>query len=238
MKILIKQQQGFTLIELMVALAISSIVTAAMYSAYTGLQRINHDQALIVEMQQNLRAGLDMMAREIRMAGYDPDKKWGAGFQAGATATSVAFTMNDVDDEDGDGIEDDGDGSDNDGNGQIDEAGELRTISYTLGDGYSDGNNDVRRTADLGNPIVLIENVDQLEFFYTLDDNTTTTAPADVSKIRSIQISVLARSPGVSQGYVDRETYTSASGAVWGPYNDNVRRRLQIVNVNCRNMGW
>ncbi len=235
------KKQGFTLVELMVALAISSIVVAAMYSAYTDLQSVNHDQTLIVEMQQNLRAGLDTITREIRMAGYDPDKKWGAGF-TNATATSVSFTINDVDDEDGDGIEDDGDKSDNDGDGQIDEIGELKTVSYDFNAGYgdTDGINDVRRRVDAGNWIVLIENVDGLEFFYTLADGTATLTPsaAQRSQIRSVQISVLARAPGISLNYRNSATYTSASGAVWGPFNDNVRRRMQILQVNCRNMGW
>lgn len=221
----------------MVALAMSGIITAAMYSAYTGLQRINHDQALIVETQQNLRAGLDMMIRELRMAGYDPDKKWGAGFTA-ATATSVTFTLND----------DDGDGSDNDGDGQTDEPGELRTITYDFAVGYgdTDGINDIRRQVDTGNPIVLIENVERLEFYYTLEDITgavtftSTPSAAQLSRIRSVQISVLARAPGISQKYRDSATYTPASAPAtpWGPFNDNVRRRMQILNVNCRNMGW
>jgi type IV pilus assembly protein PilW len=245
--------QGVTLVELMVALAISSIISAAMYSAYTGLQRVNHDQELIVETQQNLRAGLDMMAREIRMAGYDPDKKWNAGFTA-ATATSVTFTINDVDDKDGDGLEDDGDGRDNDGDGQIDEIGELKTVSYDFNVGYgdTDGINDVRRRVDAGNWIVLIENVERVEFYYTLADGTQlptldtatgqlSTVPLTAtqrSQIRSVQISVLARAPGISLNYRNNETYRSASGRVWGPFNDNVRRRMQILQVNCRNMGW
>lgn len=233
MKIL-TEKQGFTLIEIMVALAISSIITAAMYSAYTGLQRINHDQAMIVEMQQNLRAGLDMMVRELRMAGYDPDKRWNVGFTT-ASAQSIIFTK----------IVDEGT--------PAPAPGTLQTIQYAIFDGYAaNGVNDIGRQADAGNPIVLIENVERLEFLYTLDDgtqlpavdsvtgalSTTPLTAAELNRIRSVQISVLARAPGISQSYRDSGTYTSAAGMTWGPFNDNVRRRMQILNVNCRNMGW
>ena len=76
----LSDNDGFTLIELLIALVISGIISAAMYSAYTSQQKVNQAQDQIVTIQQDLRAGLDMMARELRMAGYDPDKKWGAGF--------------------------------------------------------------------------------------------------------------------------------------------------------------
>jgi type IV pilus assembly protein PilW len=222
MKIL-SNRHGFTLVELMIALAMSGIIATAMYSAYTGLQRINHDQALIVEMQQNLRAGIDMMARELRMAGYDPDKNKGTGFTE-ATSTSVAFT-------------------------QFDEkTNSIKTTKYE----FNNGTMDVRRKVDAGNWIVLIENVNELEFLYTLSVIDPATglpmvvlAPTatQLSQIRSVQISVLARASGISLNYQNNETYKSASGEDWGPYNDDYirrhsRSRLQIVRVNCRNMGW
>jgi len=42
-------------------------------------------------MQQNLRAGLDTMARELKMAGYDPTLAGGYGITT-ATKTVFAFT--------------------------------------------------------------------------------------------------------------------------------------------------
>ncbi|CAK8721909.1 hypothetical protein GMJAKD_11125 [Candidatus Electrothrix aarhusensis] len=84
----LSDNDGFTLIELMIALVISGIISIAMYSAYTSQQRVNQAQDHVVAIQQDLRAGLDMMARELRMAGYDPDKKWGAGFTVASYCNS------------------------------------------------------------------------------------------------------------------------------------------------------
>ncbi|XOF32940.1 MAG: prepilin-type N-terminal cleavage/methylation domain-containing protein [Candidatus Electrothrix sp. YB6] len=230
----LSDRHGFTLVELMVALAISSIIVAGIYAAYTSQQRINQAQDQIVEMQQNLRAGLDMMARELRMAGYDPDTTAGAGFTV-ANEKEVEFTR------------------------VINEAtGALETIHYDLYDGYSDGQNDLGREVNSSNKRVLIENVENIEFLYTLKDGTLTVEPSSsqLSDIRSVTISVLVRSSGISLNYTNTDSYFPASYSdetlretywdpspkdetTWwnpGPFNDSVRRRLQIIKVDCRNM--
>ena len=65
--------KGLSLIELIVVLLISSILIAAMYTVLLSQQTtyIKQDQA--VEMQQTMRAGMDRMSRDLRMAGYGGD---------------------------------------------------------------------------------------------------------------------------------------------------------------------
>ena len=63
---------GFSLVELLIAMAIGLVVLSAMYSVFTIQNKTFSKQEQIVEMQQNARAAMDMMSREIRMAGYDP----------------------------------------------------------------------------------------------------------------------------------------------------------------------
>lgn len=63
---------GFSLIELMVAMAIASIVLASIYRVYYNQQMAATNQQLVIEMQQNARSALTLMKREIRMAGYKP----------------------------------------------------------------------------------------------------------------------------------------------------------------------
>ena len=64
--------RGFTLIELMIAMAIAGIVAAAILMAFNSQQKTQVSQQLVVEMQQDLRAALYLMQQDIRMAGHDP----------------------------------------------------------------------------------------------------------------------------------------------------------------------
>jgi type IV pilus assembly protein PilW len=64
------KQSGFTLVELLIAMTIGLIILAALSSTFL-MQRKTYDvQEQIVEMVQTARAAMDMMTREIRMAGY------------------------------------------------------------------------------------------------------------------------------------------------------------------------
>ena len=63
-------QRGFTLIELMITVALSSIIFAAGYQLFAGQRRSYSLQNDLVEMQQHVRGCEQMMTREIRMAGY------------------------------------------------------------------------------------------------------------------------------------------------------------------------
>ena len=64
--------RGFTLMELMIAMAIASIVLASIYRVYQTQQKAFTTQQLVVEMQQNARSAMTLMKRETRMAGYKP----------------------------------------------------------------------------------------------------------------------------------------------------------------------
>lgn len=64
--------KGLTLIELMVAMAISLVAFGLIYQAYAAQQRARTREQLVVEMQQNARSALALMRRELRMSGYDP----------------------------------------------------------------------------------------------------------------------------------------------------------------------
>jgi len=131
-------QDGFSLIELMVALAISSIVLAGIYAAYQDQLRTSITQERIVDMQQNLRVAMMIMQRDLRMGGANPTGDTQAGFIT-ATANTLTIAMDDGgdggtnNDAASDGVDNDDDGmidesatngSDDDGDGTIDEADE------------------------------------------------------------------------------------------------------------------
>ena len=69
---------GFTIIELMVALAVSTLVLAAIYGTHRIQLKSHITQQKIVEMQQNARAAMFAMERDIKVAGYDPSGSAGA----------------------------------------------------------------------------------------------------------------------------------------------------------------
>ena len=63
---------GFTLVEVLIAMAIGGILLGAVVSTFV-LQSKSYDvQEQMTEMVQTARAAMDMISREVRMAGYDP----------------------------------------------------------------------------------------------------------------------------------------------------------------------
>jgi type IV pilus assembly protein PilW len=63
---------GHTIVELVIAMALAAILITAIYQIHAVRQKSYAKQQLAVEMQQNIRAAISLMKREIRMAGYDP----------------------------------------------------------------------------------------------------------------------------------------------------------------------
>lgn len=69
-KKLVKSIAGVTLIELLIALVISSILVAGIYRVFIHQQRTYKTQEDVADMQQNVRVAINRMIREIRMAGF------------------------------------------------------------------------------------------------------------------------------------------------------------------------
>ena len=249
----VNSDRGFTLVEVMVALAISGIVLASIYSAFQSQQNSYVAQEQVSEMQQNVRIGLDMLSKDIRLAGYNPSGAAGIGFVfAGnfngtavtTNATQIAFTA------DLDGLGSiDAVALDLDGNG-IDMA-DMEQIAYRL-----NGTN-LQRYSSVTGIITwqtIAENVENIEFQYVLDDGSQTTTPtaAQLANIRNVRISILVITEKSDKNYTNSRVYLPASndpfftsaglsGTVWGPFTGtatvNFRRRLLKITVNCRNMG-
>ena len=222
-------QDGFSLVELLIAVAISGVILTGIVFAYMTQQSIYNTQGAISVMQQNLRGATLIMADEIRKAGYNASGQCNnPGF---ITATANGMSFNYCADEDG---------LDNNSNAQIDEPGEVRQVTFDLYDAYGDGLLDIGMQVGTtaATKRALADNIQTIEFFYTMQDGTTTLNPVTLADIRSVQVSILARSDrDVDIGFSNTSIYTTASGAIWGPYNDNIRRRFIVVNIKCRNMG-
>jgi prepilin-type N-terminal cleavage/methylation domain-containing protein len=89
----LKQAKGVTLIELLIALAISGILMGALYQAYIGQQKTYTVQEQVVDMQQNTRVAIGRMMREIRMAGFG-NVSYVLGLTGGVNTFTQAITPN------------------------------------------------------------------------------------------------------------------------------------------------
>lgn len=216
----------------MLTVLISGFLASAVYAAYVSQQRTYLAQEQVAEVQQNIRAAVDLMIREIRMAGYDPTSNSGAGVTT-ALPGQISFTQD---------LNADGDTAD---------TGEIIDFGFSAAagndnnrDGIPDTDNDGdgipdplelgRQTAGAGGYQAIAENIQAIEFQYLDEDGAVTATPAS---IRSVQVSILARTSQLDRDYTNTATYTTASGNAWGPYNDNFRRRLLITNIQLRNVG-
>jgi type IV pilus assembly protein PilW len=244
-------QHGFSLIELLVALAVSGIVMALIAAAYQAQLRSHNTQVQVVDMQQNLRAAMMIIQKDLRMAGMDPTGHADAGISA-AAANTITMTM-DIAGGDGDGEDNDKDtfvdesrtnNVDDDGDGLVDEAdeeaewfnGEIddpalpgETITYALS-----ANGNLQR-----NNQAIALNIEVLDFVY-LDANGVVTA--DTDDIRSVQVTLIGNigtPAGLSYAQTDNQIYRNQQGATIldrAAAPDNIRRRMLTSEVKLRNM--
>src|SRR5262249_18773915 len=63
-------QTGFTLIELMIGLALGVIVVAAAFTILTTTSKALRANEQVVDAQQNLRMAMELITRDIKMAGF------------------------------------------------------------------------------------------------------------------------------------------------------------------------
>jgi prepilin-type N-terminal cleavage/methylation domain-containing protein len=65
-----EKEAGVTLIELMIVLVLASVVTASIYATFIAQQKSYATQTRVSDMQQNARAALLLMERDLRMAAF------------------------------------------------------------------------------------------------------------------------------------------------------------------------
>src|SRR5436853_6086859 len=61
---------GFTLVEMMVALVLFTVVIGSIYSIYVRGEKSQQLGIELAEATQNARSGVDLVSRELRSAGY------------------------------------------------------------------------------------------------------------------------------------------------------------------------
>ena len=89
---------GLTLIELVIALAVAGILLAAGYGIFVAQQKTYAVQDRVVEIQQHARTAMNLLARDLRMAGHGVPTDWpvnigGNTYSDAVTALSSTLTV-------------------------------------------------------------------------------------------------------------------------------------------------
>ena len=230
--------QGFTMIELLVAMAVSLLALAAIYSTFLAQHRSYQVQEETAAMQQNIRTAMFYMQREVRMAGSDPFNTGNFGITA-AGQNSITFTEDITGPAVGIPPAPKPDGAANDSN---------ENITYAL-----NGTNLVRtdNTVVPADPQVVAQNINWLDFVYLDDASPPNIIPfvggavpgANLSQIRSVQITIVARTNDpLLYGTANNNRYWNQreslpGAAFWDAPGDNFSRRRLTALINCRNRG-
>jgi type II secretory pathway pseudopilin PulG len=201
---------GFSLVELILAMGISTVILIAIYSVFTITSKNFTTQNATASAQQSLRTAISLMARDIRAAGLDPLDSDNFGFEY-AAGNKIRITADSID-------------SDTDEfNGTVDETN-FERITYEF------QGNQIVQTLYEGtaseNPAPLISNIDNVQFRYLDADNsdlidsdlTPPQVPADeLIDIRTVEIQITVEEPaGIDE-----------------PVSRTLTRR-----VECRNMAF
>jgi type IV pilus assembly protein PilW len=175
---MVHKNSGVTLIELLVALALSGILMAALYRVFIGGQQVYTVQEQVVDMQQSARAAMDRMTREIRMSGYRKDILVSQGNIGGFTQVITP----------GDNVNNIGTYDD-----RITIIVADKAITYRLQWSGTDPEMPVLVRDENGATEVLADNIEALQFTYTLRNGTTLDSPSSPDDIRMVRVSFTAR---------------------------------------------
>ena len=225
--------RGFTLVELIIVIGIFSIVMAAIYSVFVRSNRVYISQEEVVAAQQEARSALDILGREIRMAGLiAADNKpggfdmitaaaWGGNPDSAieiatvdvANRTTILAFKSDLDDND--------------------QTDAVQYVYYHGDHATASRRNTLYREtltwsggawadpSGVGEQLFL-ENIQSLTLTYQMADGTTSTAPANLEDIRGVVINLVAQTAHAVEPYEG------------GKF---VRTRQLISNIQIRNLG-
>ncbi|SHH95942.1 PilW family protein [Desulfofustis glycolicus] len=191
-KLIMGGNGGFSLIELMVAIAIVGIVLVSLSAVFERSGRLYTTQNVSAALQEEVRAAVEIIAREARMAGFDPLKTGDFELKT-ATSTHLRFTTD------------------------LNEDGAVATTGFPncerLSFRYSAAQQALQIVCNEGGAgqdiQVLIGNSDTLvtavDFAYRDNDGNPTTF---VNQMRSMVITLTAEAPAGRTGMIER-SYTT-----------------------------
>jgi prepilin-type N-terminal cleavage/methylation domain-containing protein len=203
-----KRNSGFTLVELLVVMAIVGVILGGLYSVFQASSRTYVVQDRAAAMQQDARFGVDYLADLIRVAAYDPRGRGSNrfGFQVAqdwdskgpqtCDGKNIAFTADDNQD------------------GLLD-TNDSERVAFRL----TGGELQRYRNASGWEPIIRGVDDEGSSFAYVYVDGSRDSTPtADtVKEIRAVQITLQMRAPEL--------------------YGAQIREKRYTTLVKCRNLG-
>jgi len=166
--------QGFTVVEILVAFALLSVMLAGMVKLFTLIDQSYTTQNVAANVQQVVRSGIDIMTQNIRMAGFNPLKLSDVGINDDFSPNNIHFSF------------------DLDSDGAIEDEEDIRFF-------FEDQT--LKKQKRGGNRITLIDNVTNLSFSYLDINDQTATNPAD---IKTVVVSLTVSEPAGRRGSVSR----------------------------------
>ena len=218
-------QNGFTLVDILVGLAMASVILVAVVSLFTTMGRSYTTQNVAADVQQVTRTGIELMIEEIRMAGFNPTGSASAGIVddfdsdsgfhkdhneqiAPTDAKNLAFTL----DLDMDGRINHCINTEDPRCSQEDPHVEREMIAYRIKDDALE-----KYLADRADWQDLTEdNVSDFSFTYYDKDGAVTD---DVDAIRTVEISMTVRERAGRAGFVKRTYKTRVRCRTIGLYH-------------------
>lgn len=252
------KHSGFTLVELMIAMVVAFLVSAAVYASYKIQQQTHKAQMQVTEIQQNLRAAMDMINREFRISGYDPKYTGEYLIPASYTFSGQTYTNNsttfvfygDLCEEVDPPNTPNGPAANCQASSPY--AGqsipEIYLYEHYDSDVPTDGIPDAIRRTPGGAAIA--ENIEKVDFVYILESGTEqpSLTSTTVDKVRAVKVSLLGRASEPDFKYTDDKTYPYGTGMTWDPSTFasascdnnnclNYRRRALVSVIELRNSG-
>jgi type IV pilus assembly protein PilW len=220
-------QSGFTLIELIVVMVLSGILLGVMVMAFTGQSRSYNTQQDISTLQEDMWAALQLISRDVHMAGYD--KKTTAGSKIIA---ATALTFNATQDINEDGAL----------------GGNEEDIKYSFVTPPAGSIASLMRSTNGGADQPVIDNLTHVGFDYrtiTISGNDPwawawTAAPADLTTIRVVRVCMQGRTARQTSTVQDTSSFFPplSNAPDWTPTAATVgafQFRTMCVEIQCRN---
>jgi len=84
---------GFSLVELMISMAVGMILVSGVISMFTGSLKHTNEFVSLTKLDQELQGIMDLITKEVRRTGYDGDSNAGSDTDFGVNSSSTATCL-------------------------------------------------------------------------------------------------------------------------------------------------